>query len=248
MTRRIDYDLVAPAYDTRYETNRYDGVLALLRRFIGDSLSVDAVEVGCGTGHWLAQIRGLVRTAAGVDLSANMLQRARAAAPSAQLVRGHAEQLPWVAASFDRLFCVNALHHFSEPHTFIAEARRVLRPGGALLTIGLDPHAGLDSWFVYDYFPSTLQADRVRFLSAARIRQQLMAHRFVDVATEVAQHLPVDLPFEEAMERGLVDRTSKSQLLILSDAEYQAGLARLKAERPRLRADLRLYATIGRLA
>ena len=94
MTQRVDYDLVAAAYDKRYETHRFDGVEAVLRRFIGDSGCADAAEVGCGTGHWLATLRGGFRTAAGLDLSAEMLQRARTAAPFALVVRGRAETLP----------------------------------------------------------------------------------------------------------------------------------------------------------
>ena len=133
----VDYDVVAPAYDTRYERNRYDGVRDVLQRFIGEPGSVDAAEVGCGTGHWLAEIRGRIRTAAGLDLSAEMLQRARAAAPFALVVRGRAEKLPWAAGSFDRIFCINALHHFGDADAFIIEARRVLRPSGALMIIGL---------------------------------------------------------------------------------------------------------------
>jgi hypothetical protein len=48
---------------------------------------------------------------------------------------------------------------------------------------------------------------------------------------------------DEAKQRGLLDRTSKSQLLLLTDAEYDAGLRRLAVEQPVLRADLRLFAT-----
>jgi ubiquinone/menaquinone biosynthesis C-methylase UbiE len=39
-------------------------------------------------------------------------------------------------ASFDRLFCVNALHHFRDKRAFVVEARRVLRRGGRMMTIG----------------------------------------------------------------------------------------------------------------
>src|SRR4051794_24777270 len=106
MTRRVDYDVVASTYDNRYERNRYDGVQAAVKRFIGESARVDAAEVGCGTGHWLAAIHGRVRTAAGLDVSAEMLLRARRTAPCARLVRARAEQLPWASGSFDRLFCV----------------------------------------------------------------------------------------------------------------------------------------------
>jgi hypothetical protein len=37
--------------------------------------------------------------------------------------------------------------------SFLDEARRVLRSGGRLMTIGLDPHLGIDRWYIYDYFP-----------------------------------------------------------------------------------------------
>ena len=260
MTNPVDYDAVAPAYDRRYERNRYDGVTAVLQRFIdhaaradgaacaGEPAGADAAEVGCGTGHWLAEIRDRVRTAAGLDLSAEMLRRARTAAPPARVVRGRAESLPWVKESFDRLFCINALHHFADVDAFMSEAYRVLRPGGAIMTVGLDPHTRLDRWWIYDYFPSALSADLARYLPGESIRARLEAAGFVDAVTEVAQHIPAAIPFEVAVERGVVDRRATSQLMVISDAEYEDGLRRLTAERPILHADLRLYATVGRLA
>jgi len=246
MTQPVDYDVVAPAYDARYQRNRYDGVEAALQRFVGEPGSADAAEVGCGTGHWLASLQGRVRTVAGLDPSAMMLHQARAAAPQALLVRGRADMLPWATARFDRLFCINALHHFDDPGSFIIEARRVLRPNGALLTIGLDPHTGHDLWWIYDYFPGALTADRARYLPAATIRELLGAAGFVDAVTEVAQHMPATIPFAKAAERGIVDRRAASQLMVITEAEYEEGLQRLRAEQPILHADLRLFATVAR--
>jgi len=55
------------------------------------------------------------------------------------------------------VYSINALHHFDDRSAHFAEARRVLRPGGGILTIGLDPHTGKDRWFIYDFlFPGTL--------------------------------------------------------------------------------------------
>jgi SAM-dependent methyltransferase len=142
---------------------------------------------------------------------------------------------------------VNALHHFPSPVSFIAECRRVLRSGGQLLTIGLDPHQGNDQWWIYDYFPAALVLDCARYPSTATIRTWATDAGFRDVSTSIAQHIPGAVPFEQAVAEGLVDRTSTSQLMVISDADFDAGRARLTLERPVLRADLRLYASIARL-
>jgi predicted TPR repeat methyltransferase len=90
ITPPIDYDAVAAKYDKRWETSRYDGVLAALQRFIGgtgEHGSQDIAEIGCGTGHWLAALRDRARRLAGVDLSAEMLKRARPNPPAKMRLR-----------------------------------------------------------------------------------------------------------------------------------------------------------------
>jgi len=244
---RVDYDDVAPTYNRRYERNRYDGTRAALHEFLGDATNADVAEVGCGTGHWLADVAGSVRTIIGIDASWEMLRCAAADARSALLIHARAEQLPLATASVDRMFCINALHHFTEPQTFAREARRVLRAGGSLMSVGLDPHTDLDQWWIYDYFPGALAADRARYLPTPMIRDIFQSVGFTDVRTTLAQHFPAAVPFQTAVERGHVDRGSTSQLMVISDAEYEAGLERMRQEQPLLRADLRLFATVGSL-
>jgi ubiquinone/menaquinone biosynthesis C-methylase UbiE len=246
MTKRVDYDAIADGYDARYEHFRFDAIEGVLHRFV-EGAGGSVAEVGCGTGHWLAGLRGRVRTVAGVDASMAMLQRARRAAPFALVVHGRAEHLPWRAECFDRVFCINAMHHFTDADAFLREARRVLRPGGAILIVGRDPSTGLDAWWIHDYFPGTLEADRARYRSTAAIRRQLDAAGFSSLETGVAQWIQSALPFAEGMARGVMRRESTSQLMVIGEAEYEEGLRRLEAEQPVLRTDLRLYATIGRV-
>ncbi len=172
-----------------------------------------------------------------------MLARARTAAPRALLVRATAAHLPIADGTFDRVFCVNALHHFPDPVAFFDEAYRVLRRGGRFVSIGLDPHTGGDSWWIYDYFPAARQADERRYRPTQELRRALAAAGFSEPVTDVAQHLPGEATYEEARTTGLLDRRSTSQFLVITDDEYAAGLARIEAERPILRANLRLYAT-----
>lgn len=244
---RVDYDAVASAFDKRYDHQRYEQVERAVRRFVETHDLPAVLEVGCGTGHWLAAIAELATVVVGVDRSLEMLRRAVATAPQALLAQATAEAIPLGRARFDRVFCVNALHHFPDPATFLAECRRLLRPDGAFLSIGLDPHTGIDSWWIYDYFPGALVADRRRYLATPRLREMLVAAGFSAPRTEIVQHLPAEREFDVAVERGHLERHSTSQLMVISDAEYEAGMRRLREERPILRADLRLYATIAEL-
>jgi ubiquinone/menaquinone biosynthesis C-methylase UbiE len=246
MTRqRVDYEQIAESYDRRYVTNDFAATEHVLRDFLGAASSI--AEIGCGTGHWLALADALPQhpSVAGLDRASAMLTRARNAAPQAALVRASAEQLPWADAAFDRVFCINALHHFPNHPSVFSECARVVCSGGAFMTIGLDPHTGNDRWWIYDYFPGALAADRSRYPSAVSIRAQLTAVGFERVETVVAQHSPACVSFDEAEAKGFLDRRSTSQMLVIDDAEWRAGIARLYDERPSLHADLRLHATIG---
>lgn len=153
-------------------------------------------------------------------------------------------------ASVDRIVCVNALHHFSDPASFLAEARQILRPDGGVLSIGLDPHEGRDRWWIYDSFPDALEADCARYLATAELRRLTTAAGFVDCPTAEAQHMPAELPVRVAIERGMLERNATSQLMVISDDAYQSGIERIRSmppapgdHEPMLRADLRLYAT-----
>ena len=244
----VDYDVVAPAFDNRYARRHYYHTSALLRRFLERSTAAPAVEIGCGTGHWLRELEGSGDALIGIDLSWGMLQRARAAVPSLSLLRADAVRLPFATASVDRSFCVNVLHHVRDETAFLAECRRTLRAGGAFLTIGLDPHTGTDRWWVYDYFPAARGADLQRYLPAERIRERLASAGLTNAATEIAERLTGAVPFAEAYERGSVDRRSTSQLMVITDDEYDAGLGRLRAEAPVLTTYLMLFATVAHVS
>ena len=253
--RVVDYDQVAPFYDRRYERSHYSGVAKALVEFIGDGQPA-TLEVGCGTGHWLEAVREHVSIVVGVDLSRGMLERARRSGGT-RLVAARAESLPLESASFDRIFCVNAFHHFSDKPTFIREARRVLRPKGGLFTVGVDPHTGLDQWWIYDYFEQALEIDKGRYPPTQEIRSLMREAGFHHSETAEAQHNPRVLPASTAHEIGIFEKTSTSQLIVLSDEEFKAGMDRIrrdeevekeKGKELLLTSDLRLYATTGWVA
>jgi SAM-dependent methyltransferase len=253
--RVVDYDRIADRYDRRYELYAYDGVLETLQNFVTPTVAV-AADVGCGTGHWLRALAGHASAIVGLEPSVAMLQRARGNAPDAHLVRGRAEALPWKDASIDRIFCVNALHHFSDRLGFFAEARRVLRPGGALLSIGKDPHAGRDEWWVYDFFEGTQALDAARFAPVRILRGELALAGFACAESFEADRFEAVRTATEAFASGIIDRAFTSQLSVLSEAEFDRGVERIKAAQAQraadgadlhLISDFRLFATVGRM-
>lgn len=254
----VDYDAIAHDYDRRYEREEYSGVEQALREFVGDDRARSVLDVGCGTGYWLARLADLgFPSLAGIDSSLHMLARAQARAAAYDLRHGRAEHLPWPDASFDRVYCINALHHFEDKSRFISEARRVLRSAGGLLSIGLDPHVGLDRWTVYDCFDGTLETDRQRYPPTTHIRSWMAAAGFERASTFAAMHAPVRTPARDALDSGGLDRAATSQLTLLSSQAYSDGIARIwqqiwdaedRGDTFHVYADLTLYATVGWIA
>lgn len=249
MRRSVDYDEIAATYDLRYAVHSYAGVAQTLREFVAGEDVRQILEVGCGTGHWLPLLE---RRCVGLDPSAGMLAQARRTLGEVPLIRGRGEALPFGDATFDRIYCVNALHHFADRQAFFAEARRLLRAGGALLTIGKDPHGEMDSCWVYDYFPETLAIDRARLARVRTLRGELALAGFTWAESFEADRIEAVLPAGEALTKGVVDRAYTSQLTVLSDEDFNAGVARLRDANAAAGGDLqlvddfRLFATIGR--
>lgn len=256
MTRAhaVNYDCLADKYDARAGRYTYDGIRDTIARFLGDERVAAALDVGCGTGQWLPELTGRTALVAGVDVSTAMLARAHAAHPDVRLVRGSAEQLPWRDASFDRIIAVKLLHHLGNRRALFAEARRVLKPGGGFLTIGLDPHSSRDSWWVYDYFPDARTFDQQRFAPPRVLRGELTTSGFAWSESQEADHEDTLLPYDAVCTDGALDRTFTSQLMLIDDDAFRRGAERLEHDARQAAAaatplqlveDLRYYATIG---
>jgi ubiquinone/menaquinone biosynthesis C-methylase UbiE len=125
----------------------YDFQLFLERRAIDQALELAAIrpgdrllDLGTGTGGVLRRLAGRAdapREAVGVDRSASMLAAARDLPSAWRLVRADATALPFADESFDVVTAVYLLHLLDPParRALIADAARVLRPGGRLITV-----------------------------------------------------------------------------------------------------------------
>jgi len=189
----------------------------------------DILEAGCGTGRWLAELQSPTRGVRGLDLSPGMLRQAREIHGARALTCGRATQLPFPNASFDLIFCVNAVHHFGDPRAFVAEARRLLRPGGALAAINVDPHSRRDRWYIYDYFDGTLEADLRRFPSSGAMRDWMIGAGFERVERNIVERVMEQRIGRDVLNDHFLQKGGTSQLALLGDAEYAAGIERIES-------------------
>jgi len=228
--RHVNYDKIAPSYDQRYAVHTYGGIQTALLALVQKTSSKHILEVGCGTGHWLAQLQPVARGVCGLDLSLAMLQQAHQRKEDIPVICGDASALPFADAIFDLIFCVNAFHHFAHPRRFIAEAQRVLRAGGALAIIGMDPHLGRDQWFIYDYFEGTHEADLSRFPSGGTILEWMITASFNRVEWQVAERIVQPQTSRNMLNHPILQKSGTSQLALLTDEAYAKGMALIEAK------------------
>lgn len=91
------------------------------------------LDLGCGTGFFLAELEEKHPGSVGLDISHDMLKVSDQYVPGARLVTGDAERLPFKPGVFDVVFCKGSLHHTRDHVGFLANCREVLRPGGVLV-------------------------------------------------------------------------------------------------------------------
>jgi ubiquinone/menaquinone biosynthesis C-methylase UbiE len=182
------------------------------------------LDIGCGTGRFLAQLAEIAR-AWGVDASPEMLEVARTRAGGAGLKLGSAEELPFKDGWFERATMWLVAHLVDRPHAF-AEAYRVLAGDGRFAVATFDP-SYFDEFWLNELFPSMEAVDRERFPTSDELEAELAGAGFGDVGlTRLSQR--GSLSRADALER--IRGKHISTFDLISDDEYEAGLARAERE------------------
>jgi ubiquinone/menaquinone biosynthesis C-methylase UbiE/DNA-binding transcriptional ArsR family regulator len=106
---------------------------------------LDVADIGCGDGYLTLEAARWARTVVGIDRSQSVLERAselaqRRQVRNVQWKKGDLARLPLDAASVDVALLSQTLHHASDPQRAVAEAVRILRPGGRVLVLDLREH------------------------------------------------------------------------------------------------------------
>lgn len=226
---RVDYDVIAHVYDERCRD--YEADPRLLAFIEARGLAVDqqlaVLDIGCGTGKQLTADREALPgiRLVGVDRSGAMLR----------IARGRCGDVAWIQADGATLPIADgrilyATSQFSYPHigrtrALVAEAGRVLAPGGRFVVTNIDPWS-MPGWLLYRYFPEALARDHQDFVPAEHLAADMGAAGFdnVTVSRDDRSH---DERLD-AFAAYVSVRHRASQLMILSDEAYARGLKRLR--------------------
>jgi ubiquinone/menaquinone biosynthesis C-methylase UbiE len=217
------YQTIAPDYarHRRIHSGVLDSLISKAR--LGPVSSV--LEIGCGTGNYLA---ALDESAAchcwGIDSSEAMLAEARKACPKAQFSCAPAEQMDIPSDHFDLAFAVDVIQHIADRSRAFEECRRVLRPSGKLCLVTDSPEIIRSREPLSTYFPETVEVELARYPSIDTLGAELRDAGFSDLSAtevEIRQELVEIEPYRA--------RVFSSLRLISQDA-FERGLQRLEQD------------------
>ena len=219
----LDYDRRAAAY--AQHRNVHPGVVAALIENSPLDTNTRVLDVGCGTGNYAAALTEAIGCRiSGIEPSAQMLERARTAAPWESLVQGSAEALPWVGESFDLVLSTDVIHHIGDRDAFFGEALRVLRPGGQIVTV-TDSHDDIPLRRpLSSHFPETIPVELERYPPVPRLLEEMARAGFT-----APRQTHASREYDLVDIQGYRERAFSSLLLIAEDA-FQQGIARLEAD------------------
>jgi SAM-dependent methyltransferase len=117
----------------RHQEPHQDPLYAAALDALGVGPGSALLDVGCGAGRALRAAADRGADVAGLDAAEAFVAHARRRVPGSRIVGGEMEALPFADGEFDVVTSFNAFQYAARPAAAIAEAHRVLRPGGRVL-------------------------------------------------------------------------------------------------------------------
>ena len=227
--QRVDYDRLSPTYHSRYAgPTKLEGIAKALLDLASNVKADAGLEVGCGTGRFIEDLRKVVPCMYGCDASTGMLGQAAGRLGPERLIAARANNLPFAPESLGLIVCINAIHHFDDADAFVRDASRLLRPGGALALVGMDPRVVRHRYY-YDYFEGSYDIDMRRYASFGHWVDTFNEGGLDRVELRIVETPSVTYVGPEILTDPFLAKESNSLLTLLSDDVYQSGLKRIEA-------------------
>lgn len=161
----------------------------------------------------------------GVDVSAEMLEVARAQVPEhVHLQQATAENLPFPDCYFERV-CMTMVVHLLNRRAAFSETWRVLQPGGRMTIMTPDPATFASTW-IAPFFPSYIEIEQGRFPANETLAEEVTSAGFT---RHSCVYFSSSYSFSKEMALRKLRERHISTFVLLDEDEFRAGLA----QRPR---------------
>jgi SAM-dependent methyltransferase len=212
-------------------------------RGLVDPVAARVVDIGCGGGTYTRAWHELgAASVTGVDFSEPILDAAREShgtLPGVRFVHGNAAATGLPAGSADLVLARALVHHVPDLPAVVAEARRILRPGGVYLVQDRTPDdvaqpgsvAHARGWF-FEVFPHLLAVENGRRPAAEELTRVLAAQGFTGVSTVQLWETRRRYRDREEYLAEIGRRTGRSILHELSDPELDRLVEALRERLP----------------
>ena len=202
-----------------------DAVTARVRRARGE---LTILDLGAGTGRFSVPLADTFEArVVGIEPSAKMRADAERGSAHPRVVYrdGTASAIPAEDATFDFAFLSMVIHHVPDLDACARELHRVVKPAG-LVFIRNSFSGRLESIRHYEFFPSARAIDESRLPTVDCVRGDFEASGF---ATEGLETIEQEIDPSLAAHYERMKRRALSSFELIDDAEFEEGLARMRA-------------------
>jgi len=227
--KTTNYSKIAGKYDENQYRIDEIGFDSYLKEYIEDSRKSEyhVLDLSCGTGLYLEKqtnyFDGLNVIWSGLDLSEQMLKKAKEKVKNVELIKSNVENMPYKSETFDFISNNYAFHHYINKEQALNEIYRVLSKGGIYKLHNIAIH-DMRKWWVYHYFPSAYLEDLKRFWDKDVIFNEL-SKRGLEVNIKIdyrMENIRVNDYLNYAENRDI------SVLTLINDKDYEEGLERMR--------------------
>lgn len=174
--------LATDPYESCFAYSRHRLRVILDRYLPRSGHGLRVLDVGCGTGHHLAELRTRGFDVAGVEGSEAMMAYARVNNPGTPIEYADVETLPFPSERFDFVVCIEVLRYLPRISSCLREISRVLKPGGVCLATAA-PLLNLNGYWLVNRLASSVGLPglvrlRQYFCTSGRLRYEFSAAGF----------------------------------------------------------------------
>jgi ubiquinone/menaquinone biosynthesis C-methylase UbiE len=149
----VVYDQIGHSYD---QTRSADPVItASICKLLSPHKAGHYLDIGCGSGNYTIALSKLGYKITGVDISAEMLNKAKAKSDAVTWIKSNAKKLQFDDEEFDGAICTLATHHIQELDKAFSEIYRVLKPKTRSVIFTATPTQMRNYWLCH-YFPKMM--------------------------------------------------------------------------------------------